>query len=370
MMKALLLREYGRLSYEDAPEPTIGPGEVLIRVAACGICGSDVHGMDGSTGRRIPPLIMGHEAAGEIAVVGEGVTEWRAGERVTFDSTISCGECWFCRRGEINLCDHRRVLGVSCDEYRQHGAFAELVVVPQRVLYRLPEDLSFERACLVEPLSVAQHAVSRAPVSRDSSAVVIGAGVIGLLIIQLLRAAGCGTIIAADLAPERLAMALDFGAQRALPADMTDVAAEVRALTGGRGAEVAFDAVGVASTVEGAVQSLRKGGHLTLVGNLTPRVELPLQAVVARQLTLAGSCASAGEYPTCLDLMARGVVQVDPLISAVAPLSEGATWFARLRGEEAAARGEARRGTTRGALLALPREARGKAGLIKVVLTP
>jgi L-iditol 2-dehydrogenase len=144
----------------------------------------------------------------------------------------------------------------------------------------------------------------------------------------------------------------------------------VCALTGGRGAEVAFDAVGVASTVEVAVQSLRKGGHLTLVGNLSPRVEFPLQAVVARQLTLAGSCASAGEYPTCLDLMARGVVQVDPLISAVAPLSEGATWFARLRGEEAAARGEARRGTTRGALLALPREARGKAGLIKVVLTP
>jgi len=344
VMKALILKEYGRLSYEDAPEPEIGPDEALIRVAACGICGSDVHGMDGSTGRRVPPLIMGHEAAGVIAAVGSGVTEWRVGERVTFDSTISCGECWFCGRGEINLCDHRRVLGVSCDEYRQHGAFAEFVAVPERVLYRLPDDLSFERACLVEPLSVAQHAVSRAPVSRDSSAVVIGAGVIGLLIIQLLRAAGCGTIITADLDPGRLAMALGFGAPHALQADAVDVAAEVRALTGGRGADLAFDAVGVASTVETAVQSVRKGGRVVLVGNLSPRVELPLQAVVARQLTLAGSCASAGEYPTCLDLMAREVVQVDPLISAVAPLSEGAAWFARLRA--------------------------GERGLMKVILTP
>ncbi len=334
MMKALLLKEYGHLSYEDAPDPVVGPGEVLIRVAAGGICGSDVHGMDGSTGRRVPPLIMGHEAAGVIAAVGDGVTEWRVGDRVTFDSTISCGECWFCRRGQINLCDARRVLGVSCDEYRREGAFAEFVVVPPRVLYRLPDDLSFARACLVEPLSVAVHAVSLAPVSLNDRALVIGAGVIGLLIIQSLRAAGCGEIVAADLDPGRLEMALALGAERALPTGAMDV----------RDVDLAFDAVGVAATVEAAAQSVRKGGHVVLVGNLSPRVEFPLQAVVARQLTLAGSCASAGEYPTCLDLMARGLVQVDPLISAVAPLAEGAAWFARL--------------------------AAGERGLMKVILTP
>jgi len=110
-MKALVLEEYMKLALRDVPEPTAGPGTVLVRVKACGICGSDVHGLDGSTGRRIPPLIMGHEAAGMVAAVGEGVTGWAPGDRVTFDSTIFCGECWFCLRGLINLCDRRRVLG-------------------------------------------------------------------------------------------------------------------------------------------------------------------------------------------------------------------------------------------------------------------
>ena len=140
---------------------------------ACGICGSDVHGMDGSTGRRIPPLIMGHEAAGEIAEVGAGVSGWKPGDRVTFDSTIYCGRCWHCLRGEVNLCDERRVLGVSCAEYRRDGAFAEFVAVPERILYRLPDDLSFEQAAMVEAVSVAVHAVAaHAPLRRIACAAV------------------------------------------------------------------------------------------------------------------------------------------------------------------------------------------------------
>ena len=126
-MKALVLTAYNHLEIQDWPRPEIAADEVLLRVAACGICGSDIHGMDGSTGRRQPPIIMGHEAAGTIVAVGAEVRDWAAGDRVTFDSTIYCGRCWYCRRGEINLCDNRRVLGVSCDDYRRHGAFAELV---------------------------------------------------------------------------------------------------------------------------------------------------------------------------------------------------------------------------------------------------
>src|SRR3954464_4097913 len=121
-MDALLLTEYMKLEMVQMGQPEIGPDDVLIRVRACGICGSDVHGMDGSTGRRIPPIVMGHEAAGVIARVGSGVSQWKEGGRVTFDSTIYCGECWHCRRGEVNLCDNRRVLGVSCGDYRQDGA--------------------------------------------------------------------------------------------------------------------------------------------------------------------------------------------------------------------------------------------------------
>ena len=123
-MKALTLKEYGKFVYGDSPDPQTENNEVMVQVKACGICGSDVHGMDGSTGRRLPPVIMGHEAAGVITQVGARVQGWRVGDRVTFDSTISCGECWRCRRGEINLCERRRVLGVSCADYRRDGADA------------------------------------------------------------------------------------------------------------------------------------------------------------------------------------------------------------------------------------------------------
>ena len=333
-MKALVLKEYLRLEYEDVPEPAIGPDDVLIRVQACGICGSDVHGMDGSTGRRRPPIIMGHEAAGVVHDVGGNVRAWQKGDRVTFDSTIYCGSCWFCRRGEINLCDRRRVLGVSCEEYRCHGAFAEYVAVPQHILYRLPDAIAFEQAALVEAISIAFHAVRRAPIVLNDTAVVVGTGMIGLLVVQALRAAGCGTIIGIDREPEKLALAKKLGADVVLNGDADDIAEQIAALTAGRGADLAFEVVGIKPSVKTAIAGLRKGGCLILVGNLAPEVRLPLQVVVTRQLTLLGSCASCGEYPACLDMMARKAVNVDALISAVAPLADGPQWFDRLYRKE------------------------------------
>jgi len=333
-MKALTLTDYKHLVYGDAPDPQIADQEVLVRVRACGICGSDVHGMDGSTGRRHPPIIMGHEAAGVIAEVGKQVEGWKTGDRVTFDSTISCGSCWFCQRGLVNLCDHRRVLGVSCEDYRQHGAFAEFVALPHRILYRLPDSVSFEQAAMVEPVSVAVHAVERTPVSLGDTAVVMGVGMIGLLVVQALRVAGCGKIIAVDLEPQKLKLALALGADVSLKADECDVVEEVRSHTQGRGADVALEVIGLSPTINTAVASLRKGGALTLVGNFRPSVEIPLQAVVTRQLTLAGSCANCGEYPACLDLLGRRAIKTEALISATPPLAEGAAWFKRLYDRE------------------------------------
>lgn len=333
-MKALVLREYGRLEYDDVPEPEVGPDDALVRVKACGICGSDVHGMDGSSGRRIPPIIMGHEAAGVVADVGPNVADFAVGDRVTFDSTVYCGACDYCRRGQINLCDDRRVLGVSCDEYRRDGAFAEYVAVPQRILYRLPEGVSFKQAAMIEPLSVAVHAVRLVPVGPDDTAVVVGAGLIGLLVAQALRAAGCARVVAVDVEPHRLEMALTLGADAGLNPEDCNVPAEVRDMTGGRGADLALEAVGVTAAVKTAVECLRKGGSLALIGNISPTVELPLQAVVTRQLSLYGCCASCGECPECLEMIARGAVNVDTLISAVAPLGEGASWFERLYNRE------------------------------------
>ncbi|MCC8189601.1 MAG: galactitol-1-phosphate 5-dehydrogenase [Planctomycetes bacterium] len=333
-MKALVLKEYNQLVLEEMPRPEYGAGDVLIRVKACAICGSDVHGMDGSSGRRIPPIVMGHEAAGVVEAVGRDVTDFRPGDRVTFDSTIFCGACHFCRGGQMNLCDNRRVLGVSCGEYRLHGAFAEYVAVPAHILYPIPDAVTFEQAAMVEPLSVAFHALSRSPVSLNARAVVVGTGMIGLLVVQLLRAAGCGAIIAVDVAEEKLEMAKRFGATAGVRSVQGDPVAAIQALTGGRGADLAFEVVGMTPTIQLAVAAVRKGGSVTLVGNLSSTVEFPLQAAVTRQISLLGTCASNGEYPDCLDLIASGKVDVDSFISAVVPLEEGPSWFKRLYDRE------------------------------------
>ena len=248
---------------------------------------------------------------------------------------VYCGECHFCKRGEINLCDNRRVLGVSTGEYRQHGAFAEYLVVPSRILYRLPDGVTFEQGAFVEPVSIAVHAVERTPIHLNDTAVVVGSGMIGLLVIQALRAAGCGRIIAVDLDPAKLELALQLGADEGLRSDQMDIPAEIRERTEGRGADVTMEVVGITPTVKLAVESVRKGGQVTLVGNLAPNVELPLQSVVTREVTLNGSCGSQGEIPACLDMIARGDIKVEPLLSAVAPLAEGASWFARLYAGEA-----------------------------------
>lgn len=334
-MKALVLKDYKRFSFEEVPAPEAGANEVLVAVKACGICGSDVHGMDGSTGRRRPPIIMGHEASGVIAATGKSVTGWNPGDHVTFDSTIYCGECDYCREGMVNLCDRRRVLGVSCEEYRQNGAFAELVAVPPRILYRVPEKLPFEHAALVEPFAIALHAVRRSPPALNDSVVVVGAGMIGLALVQALSHTGCGQLVVLDVAEERLAMARKLGATHTINSGKEDALAALNGLTRGRGADVSFEAVGMGVTVDLAVRCLRKGGAVTLVGNVAPKVEFPLQVAVTRELTIHGSCASRGEYTACLDMLARGELKAAPLISAVAPLAEGAQWFERLYRREA-----------------------------------
>ncbi len=333
-MKAMLLSEYKKLEIVDMPMPVCGPNDLLVRVKACGICGSDVHGWDGSSGRRKPPLVMGHEAAGVVAEVGSQVKNFAVDDRVTFDSTVSCGQCSACRRGSINLCENRQVLGVSCDEFRRHGAFAEYVIVPQNISYKLPDELPFEHAALIEAVSIAVHAANRTPIKLGDTAVVVGSGMIGLLVIQAVRLAGCARVIAVDLEDSKLEIAKSLGADVGLNAKHVDVVAAVKELTAGKGADVSLEVVGATPTVRTAIECTRKGGAITLVGNLAPTVELPLQAVVTRELTIFGSCASNGEYPECIDYLRRGDIRVEPLITAKASLDEGPNWFARLYGGE------------------------------------
>ncbi len=332
-MKALLLSRYNHLEMTDFPVPIPGPHEVLVRVEACGICGSDVHGYDGSSGRRIPPIVMGHEAAGTIASLGTAVANFAVNDRVTFDSTVSCGVCAFCARGEINLCNNREIFGVSCGDYRRSGAFAEYVAVPAHIVYRLPPAISFTEAALLEAVAVAVHAVSLAEPASDGTALVIGAGTIGLLCLQALRVAGCSRIFIADIDESRLALAKALGVTSAL-LNGSEFGGQVKQKTNGEGFDLVVEAVGRKETVANSIEAVRKGGKVVLVGNISPEVALPLQKVVTRQIRLQGSCASAGEYPRSIELMARGAINVKPLITAVAPLEEGPTWFKRLHSRE------------------------------------
>lgn len=333
-MKALQMSSYKRLDLVDLPVPALASDELLIRIKACGICGSDVHGYDGSTGRRLPPIVMGHEAAGIIETVGSAVTGFRPGDRVTFDSTVYCGQCFFCARGQFNLCDNREVIGVSTPAFRRMGAFAEYVAIPARIAYALPPSFPYSHAALIEAVSVAVHAVALTPIEPDDSVVVVGAGMIGLLTLQAVRQTSAGDVFVLDVDDSRLKLAASLGATETFNARNADIIQQLQKRTSSRGADVALECVGTTDAIKLAVETVRKGGAVTLVGNVAPTIELGLQSVVSRQIRLQGSCASNGEYPECIALMASGKIRVDSLISAIAPLEHGASWFERLYNRE------------------------------------
>jgi L-iditol 2-dehydrogenase len=325
-MKALVLEQYNQLTYTDVPEPAIQDDEVLVRIKAAGICGSDIHGMDGSTSRRIPPLIMGHEASGVIEQTGKDVIGWKKGDRVTFDSTIYRQDDWFTQQGQYNLSDDRMVVGVSTPDFKKNGAFAEFVSIPQHILYAIPDNVSFTEAALVEPAAVALHAINLAQLQATDKVIVIGAGMIGLFIIQLLKLKGCEQIIAVDTDKDRLHTARQAGADIVFTPDDP--------ILPKRGADIVFEVVGISPTIQQAIGWVRKGGTVVLVGNLSPHVEIPLQQVVTKQLKLQGSCAINGEYAEILDLISRQKLHVTSILSAEAPLAEGAQWFQRLYNKE------------------------------------
>jgi L-iditol 2-dehydrogenase len=329
-MKALVYREPYCFEYSDFPDPSVGDDDVLIRVKACGICGSDVHGCTGKTGRRLPPLIMGHEAAGIIEDVGKNVNGFEKGDRVCFDSTVYCNTCDACRQGRFNRCVKRQVLGVSVPEFKRHGAFAEYVAVPSWIVSKIPDRLSFVHASLLEPASIGTHAANRAPISNNDTVLVIGAGTIGLFILQACTLRGAARVLAADINEFRLGVAKELGADGLINPQKSDLKEVVLKETQDRGVDVALEAVGYAKTFADAVSVTSTGGHIVAVGNLEKKAEFDLQQLVAREHTFAGSYASSGEFRDCIDLVASGQINVEPLISDVLPLEDGPRAFERL----------------------------------------
>lgn len=333
-MKALVHTGPLRLEYTDRPDPVPGPGEVLVRVKAVAICGSDVHGYTGTTGRRIPPVIMGHEASGVVEAVGRGAETWATGTRVTFDSIVWCGECPPCRTGRTNLCQIRQTFGVSTQAFRRDGAMAEHVVVPARLIHRLPEAVSFDAGAMVEPAAVAMHAARISGIEPGDLVAVVGAGLIGNLAMQAARTLGAGAVAIADIVPERLELARRLGADVVIDTSRGDPATVLEEATTRRTADVVLEAVGIQATIDMATALTRPGGSLTLIGNVRPRIEQDLQGIVSGELTVRGSSASAGEYPECIERIAVGRLRVAELISRTLPLDDGQAAFEALhRGE-------------------------------------
>jgi L-iditol 2-dehydrogenase len=329
-LKALLYTKPYTFEYSDIPDPAVGDDDVLVRVKACGICGSDVHGFTGKTGRRLPPLIMGHEAAGVVEGMGRNVGSLSKGDRVCFDSTVYCNKCEACTNGRYNHCERRQVLGVSVPSFKRHGTFAEYVAVPSWIVFKIPDELSFVNAALLEPASIGTHAANRAPITADDTVVVIGAGTIGLFILQGARLRGAAKIIVADINGFRLDLARRLGADRVVNPLESDLRQIVLAETQDKGADVTIEAVGYAKTFADAVSLAKVGGYIVAVGNLEKKAEFDLQQLIARELTFTGSYASSGEFCQCIDLVASGKINVEPLISEILPLEEGPGAFERL----------------------------------------
>ncbi|MFL5802249.1 MAG: zinc-binding dehydrogenase [Roseiflexaceae bacterium] len=318
-MRALVYEGPWQMPLRQIEPPAPGPTDVVVAVQAVGVCGSDVHGFMGTTGRRKPPIVMGHEFSGVIRAVGEQVAGHRAGERVVVHPLQTCGSCPACRAGRPNICVNRKGLGISMD-----GAYAESVRVPQQMLYALPDAMSWEQGALVEPLAVAMHAVNLTPIALMDTLVIIGAGTIGLLALVCARRRGAGTIIMTDRSPHRLATAQRLGADVVVNIAEQDPLALVQAHTGGLGAHAVIEAVGATPAVKQSLAVVCNGGHVTWIGNSQPEVEINMQQIVTRELTVRGAYCFDEEFGRSIELIRRSdTFDITQLIEVVAPLDEG-----------------------------------------------
>lgn len=320
-----------KLAFQDLPRPTLGERDVLIRVKACAICGSDVHGYEGITGRRTPPMIMGHECGGVIEELGPAVTGLQPGERVLAMPSAGCGHCEFCRANRPELCSQRRVLGVGS----VNGAMAEFVVVPAESIMPIPPAVSFVQATLVEPLTVAFHAFHRRPAQTGEDVALIGAGTIGLLLLQVVRLAGPRRIFVSDPIQEKLARARRYGATDTLDPSKTDVVEAIMQATGGRGVDLAMEAVGFEETVQTTMAATRLGGDVLVVGNAIKMGQIHLQGLVTHELRLIGTYGGTPEFAPALELISGGRVDLTPFTDVVWPFERGIEAFERLAAGEA-----------------------------------
>ncbi len=328
-MKALVYTGTHRMEVQDVPAPTPGPDEVLVRVHYAGICGSDLHGFEGRTANRRPPLILGHELAGTIMATGSEVEGFSPGELVTVNPIISCGRCIPCRAGRANVCTRRKIIGVDLP-----GAFAELVAAPVDNVFALPLGMPLHLGALAEPLANAVHVATLAPRNKFGACFVVGAGPIGLLCLQIARLAGASPLLISDRNPHRLRVARELGADVAIDLSLEDPVERVRSETRS-GATWTIDAVGTPATRQQAVSALANGGVAVFIGlergaGERGAGELDLREAIVRELTLHGSYAyTPDDFATAIELLARGRIPTAHWLSSVS-LDEGPRIFHEL----------------------------------------
>jgi threonine dehydrogenase-like Zn-dependent dehydrogenase len=330
-MKAAVLYGAHDMRIEEVPDPVAEPGGVVVKVKACGICGSDVPIFKNGPKE---PMRLGHEFAGDVVAVGDGLKDVKEGDRVAATSGRGCGECYWCRRGDWLRCKKLSILG-----YGIPGAFAEYVAVPNfelgRYAVKLPDGLSYEQGATAEPLAVALYAVEQTQPKPDDHVAVIGLGIIGLAIIQVLRAHGVKNIVASGRRAGRLELAGQSGAAVVVDAATADVPAAVEAATGGRGADIVYECAGTTAGFNQALELVHKGGVVNVVGIYKEPIEWNPNSIVNGDLTLIG-CGLRFDLPGAVKLMQAGRADMRPLITHTFPLAQtGAAFEAQLGAPDA-----------------------------------
>jgi L-iditol 2-dehydrogenase len=328
-MKTSRLHGPRDMRWEDVPEPMINQDEVLIRVRAMGVCGSDLHIYTGD--RPVPyPRILGHEFAGNIAQVGANVSHLRIGQRVTAEPNFWCGRCVYCQAGRQNLCVNRVGLAVNVD-----GCQAEYVKVPAQFVWPLPDNMTFVQGAMVEPLMVSLHAIKRSRAQLGNTVTILGCGTIGLMALLCAKAAGC-RIFAVDVIPEKLDLARRLGANEVINGLETDAVEAVKRATEGLGADIVIEAAGFPATVEQSLVMVRQAGRIILIGLSTKPAQLPPIAVARREVEIFGSFIyHAGEFASAIHLIATGQVDVLPLVGLTTDLAGAQDAYEQLLGGKA-----------------------------------
>jgi len=316
--KMAMIPEPGKIAFQEQELRDPKPDEVLIKVHTAAICGSDLHLFKGKHPSVTLPSAVGHELAGEVFQKGEDVNRLQVGDRVTVEPVIACGQCHYCHRGAYHLCEN-----ISFQYRRGQGAFSEYFYAPQHRVYKLPKSLTYEEGTLIEPLSVALHAVKKSGISIGKMSAVIGGGAIGLLVSMLLNNLTGIKPYLTDINDFRVQKAIDLGARGVFSHRGEDLIKTIMDQTNGLGVDHAFEAVGMEATLTQALQAIRKGGKVTLLGIFEEQLpKIPINLFVQREISLSGSQGYAWDFQDSIDLVEQGRIKLSELVTTRLPLNQ------------------------------------------------